>query len=140
MLTDVNIAGKTFTEILESEYWKLKYSLICKIESSCLRFFFVKILGRRRFTSFKDFMSTTNYSFHMPQKTAQTKIYRSICNQYEGNVARITRTDHYLVRTVPNKLFLCRQRNKVLCLNCEARFCVAKLVEFLEDVHKVRNL
>lgn len=71
--------------------------------------------------------------------TVQTKIYKSTCDQCEEDAAHITRTGGYPIKTVPKKLFLCQQCNKALCTNCETSFCIAKLVEFLEDVREVEK-
>lgn len=70
--------------------------------------------------------------------TVQTKVYKSNCNQCEGNAACI-KQDSFRMRTIPKKLFLCQQCNKTLCSNCEATFCVVKLVEFLGDVRKAEK-
>ncbi|EJD73927.1 hypothetical protein LOAG_18687 [Loa loa] len=164
----LTLQAKLFTNILECEYWKLKYSLVRKVESPCLRIFLWNFREIRRTTicskkalkencyvrrrkpwvgegldpPTKELFRLCIYNeliFSHVTITVQTKIYKSICNQCEENATHNMRTSGCLVRTVPEKLFLCQQCNKALCSNCEAKFCAAKLVEFLEDVHKAEK-
>ncbi|KAL3982310.1 hypothetical protein ACH3XW_46670 [Acanthocheilonema viteae] len=162
------LQAKLFIKILKCEYWKLKYSLIRKIESPCLRIFLwnFREMSRNTIRSKKALKgqcyvrskkSWIDEGLDPPTKellrlciynelifshvtiTVQTKIYKSTCNQCEENAAYITHVNGYRIKTVPKKLFLCQQCNKALCSNCEATFCIVKLVEFLEDVYKAEK-
>ncbi|KAM3726074.1 S-adenosylmethionine:tRNA ribosyltransferase-isomerase [Dirofilaria immitis] len=162
------LQAKLFIKILECEHWKLRYSLIRKIESPCLRIFLWNFREISRSISCKKkapkehcyvrgrkfwiddgldlptkellrFCIYNELLFSHVTITVQTKVYKSTCNQCEENVASATRTNGYHSRNIPKKLFLCQRCNKTLCLNCEARFCVERLAEFLEDVRKAEK-
>ncbi|CAG9536036.1 unnamed protein product [Cercopithifilaria johnstoni] len=162
------LQAKLFIKILKCEYWKLKYSLIRNIESPCLRIFLWNFremsrsiihskktlrgkcyvrsrkswVGEGLDPPTKELLRLCIYNellFSHVTITVQTKIYKATCDQCEENTAYITRVDGYHIRTAPKKLFLCQQCNKALCSNCEATFCVVKLIEFLEDVHRAEK-
>ncbi|VDK79973.1 unnamed protein product [Litomosoides sigmodontis] len=163
------LQAKLFARILKCEYWKLKYSLIRNIESPCLRIFLWNFREMSRSVtkskkalkgqcyirskkfwaaegldpSTKELLPLCIYNellFPHVTITMQAKIYKSTCDQCrEIAAACITAPLNGHRATTPKKLFLCQQCNKALCSNCEATFCVVKLVEFLEDVRKVEK-
>lgn len=71
--------------------------------------------------------------------TTPTKILKMPCKECEEDVGRIGRTGGCLVRRTPEKLFLCQQCSEPLCADCEKKVCTAKVLKFLQDVHKAER-
>lgn len=159
------LQAKLLMKIMECEYWKIRYSFISIIESPCLRIFLwnfkeairhsvnsKKARKRNSSTRHAKFWLSQGSSlqetellqlctYHETQfshltTTVSTRIYRSSCKQCEEDVTRIARTGGYRLKTIPQKFFLCQQCGESLCPKCETRCCVAKLIEFLDNVRR----